>query len=225
MFMQEKPPKPEMQMRLFFRAKPFYIGFKNAHAANANPGMFPCPLVASPGPDYYSVGMMSGVITPEEMDEVTKAFEKEMAKVHPRDNHEKLRACILERLWLTPYGKMREDQRKRAEREKERLEYNARGARVKEREIARQAREEAAAKKQREQKRIEARATRDAVLGGVLAKRAAEEAMDLEEGEVQEKQEKHHVAVSSSLAHKRRRGANASWRTSKGVRTVVGSLG
>lgn len=187
MFLQ--PPKISAagQMAKFYRAAPFNIGFRNAPVANANPGYFPCPLVAGPLDGYWS-GMMSGVITPEEMDEVTIAFNKEMAHVHRRDNHEELRALILERLWLRPYGRMREEQRKRAEKQKERREYHAYVQRLKEREL---------------EKKVK-----------TAKKRAAPE---LEEGEVEEppvKQEQ----MSPSLAPKRGRAATASWRTAAGAK-------
>lgn len=159
MFFQPRTVKPAEEMAAFYRGQPFCIGFNNAPAANANPGYYPCPLVCGPMDGYWS-GMMSGVITKEEMDEVTRTFEKEMAAVPRRDNHEELRSLVLERLWLKPYGKYREAQRKHAKQQKERREYNAHVERLKEREIEKQAREDAFAKKRRKEKRRKAREER-----------------------------------------------------------------
>lgn len=144
MFAPPKQPKPSEQIAKYYRSR-FKIGFRNHAAADANPGFFPCPLVASLSDDYYYGSMMSGVLTPDEMDAVAAKFDKELGNVARRDNHEELRACILERLWLEPYGKMRKEQRKRAEKEKQRREYNARVQILKERELKKKAREQAAA--------------------------------------------------------------------------------
>lgn len=190
MFGAPKPPKPSEQIAKYYRTR-FNVGFRNHACADANPGFFPCPLVASLSDEYYYGSMMSGVITPEEMDAVAVKFDKEMENVARRDNHEEVRACILERLWLSPYGKAREEQRARREKEKKRREYNEYVQRLKERELEKKAREQA------------------------VARRATEE---LEEGEVAESPPIKQEQRAHSLAPKRGRAANASWRVAAGAK-------
>lgn len=151
MFHTPPKPNPAIQMQLFYRAR-FNIGFRNTIAANANPGYYPCPLVAGPLDSYWD-SLKSGSIGPEDMENVTRAFEDAMAKVHRRDDCEQLRACILESLWLKPYSKHKEERRKRAAAEKRRLEYAAYAARIKERERIKNARAEAFCKKREKQSR------------------------------------------------------------------------
>lgn len=198
MFFKSAPVKPAQEMARFFRANPFNIGFRNPETANANPGDYPCPLVAGPLDGYWS-GVMSGVITAEEMKQVTNEFNKEMGFIPRRDNTEGLRALVLERLWLRRYGRAREDQRKRAEEQKQRREYKEYIKRVEERKRKKEAREEAFRKKRAKELRLGAS--------------TADE--DLEEGEVEEAQE-----APTPLA-KRPRLASASWRVHKSRARVI----